>query len=115
MKTTSLALLAFVVALAGCASDVANRYYSAVQYPPKQQSEVQILNKRPARPFTVIADFQSRGEGPGAMQAKAAAVGADAVIITPLGGAYNRGDEWAGADSMSDTYSHLVGTAIKYQ
>lgn len=115
MKWLSLALFASTIAMAGCASDVANRYYSVAQYPPKQQSEVQILNSRPARPFVIIADFQSRGESPEAMQAKAAAIGADAVIITPLGGTYYRGDEWAGDDSMSDTYSHLVGTAIKYQ
>ena len=110
-----LCSLVSLLLLAGCASDVANRYYSATKYPPKQQSEVQILHRKPEQPFIVIADFQSRGETPQAIQAKAAAIGADAVIITPLGGAYNPADEWAGSDSMSNTYSHLVGTAIKYQ
>jgi len=115
MKGFRLTLLASLLVMAGCASDVANRYYAPAQYPPKQQSEVQILNSRPARTFVVIADFQSRGESPEAMQAKAAAIGADAVIVTPLGGAYYRGDEWASGDSMANSYSHIVGTAIKYQ
>ena len=115
MNICRLSLFVALLAMAGCASDIANRYYASTQYPPKQQSEVQILNGRPARPFVTIADFQSRGETPEDMQAKAAAIGADAVIITFLGGSYDRGDEWAGSDSMSNTYSHLVGTAIRYQ
>lgn len=115
MKRFRLALIATLLAVTGCTSDVANRYYAPVQYPPRPQAEVQILNSRPALPFVIIADFQARGESAEGMQAQAAAIGADAVIITPLGGASNRSDEWAGNDSMANTYSHLVGTAIKYQ
>jgi len=98
----------------GCASDVANRYYGTAHYPPKPQAEVAILQSKPSRPFTVIADFQSRGETPEDMRLKAAAIGADAVIVTLLGGQYARSDEWAGQDTMSNTYSRIIGTAIKY-
>ena len=99
----------------GCASDVANRYYGAATYPEKLPSEVEILHARPARAFIVIADFQSRGESAEDLQEKAAKIGADAVIVTYLGGNYARSEQWAGKDSMADSYSHIVGTAIKYK
>jgi len=43
--------------LAGCASDVANRYYGTVKYPPKDPAEVQLLRQAPTRDYVVIADF----------------------------------------------------------
>ena len=51
-----------VITFAACASDVANRYYGSVKYPPRPVQEVEVLTKNPSRPYTVIADFQSRGE-----------------------------------------------------
>jgi len=114
MKSRLLVLI-IAVALLGCASDVANRYYGDTRYPPKNVSEVELLSRKPSRPFTVIADFQSRNEGPEDMRAKAAQIGADAVIVSLLGGAYNRGEQWAGSDSMSNTYTHITGTAIVYK
>ena len=81
MKPAKLALL-LVLLMAGCASDVANRYYGTAHYPPKPQSQVEILQRTPSRPFTVIADFQSRGETPEDLQLKASEIGADAVIVT---------------------------------
>jgi len=98
----------------GCASDVANRYYGTVKYPARPVSEVEILHKNPSRSFTVLADFQSRGETPKDMQKKAAAIGADAVIVTILGGLYDTGEQWAGNDSNSHTYSRICASAIKY-
>ncbi|MBE0544652.1 MAG: hypothetical protein IH623_25205 [Verrucomicrobia bacterium] len=114
-KLSSLCLLVLASLLAGCATDVANRYYSAEKYPAKDPKEVELLWERPSREFTVIADFQSRGESPEAVRKKAAQIGADAVIISILGGLYNTSEQWAGSDSQGHTYSRITGTAIKYK
>jgi hypothetical protein len=102
-----------LVILAGCATDVANRYYGTVKYPPRDPAEVQLLRQAPTRDYVVIADFQSRGESPEAIRKKAADIGADAVIIAILGGFYSRDAEWAGSEAT--TYSRITGTAIKYK
>lgn len=47
------------------------------------------------------------------MQKKAAEIGADAVICTPIGGLRSYKDEWASQDT-SQTYYRLAGTAIIY-
>lgn len=96
-----------------CASDVANRYYGTVKYPPKDPADVQLLRQSPTKDYVVIADFQSRGESPEAIRKKAADVGADAVIISILGGRYSRSEEWAGSEAT--TYSRITGTAIRYK
>jgi uncharacterized protein YbjQ (UPF0145 family) len=49
------------------------------------------------------------------MRRKAAQIGADAVIVSTLGGLYAIGEEWAGSDSHGHTYSRITGTAIKYR
>jgi hypothetical protein len=103
------------VLLAGCASDVANRYYASTNYPPKDPKEVAILRTAPSRPYEVIADFQSRGESPKSVAKKAAKIGADAVIIATLGGYYELGTQWASQDNQSHTYTRIVGTAIRYK
>lgn len=100
--------------LAGCASDVANRYYGSAKYQPKLVSEVELLWKKPTRQFTVIADFQSRGETPDDMRKKAASIGADAVIVSILGGHYSKDEQWAGEDRHNNTYTRITGTAIKF-
>ena len=97
----------------GCASDVANRLYSS--HPAKPVSQVTILKSAPTRAYEVIADFQSRGEDAESIRKKAAKIGADAVIVTYLGGYYDLGTEWAGKDPHSNTYSRIVGTAIIYK
>jgi hypothetical protein len=117
--STSRAILAAACVLglilaSGCASDVANRYYSTTQYPPKNPREVQILSTTPNRPFEVIADFQSRGESAESIRKKAAKIGADAVIIAILGGRYSTREEWAENDRHEGTYSRITGTAIRY-
>ena len=106
--------LVFTVSLilAGCASDVANRYYVEERYPAKSPSEVELLWKSPGRSFVVIADFQSRGESPEDMREKAAKIGADAVIVALLGGDAT-GSQWATSESRS--YSRITGTAIKFK
>jgi hypothetical protein len=100
--------------LAGCASDVANRYYSEVKYPARPYKQVEVLTNAPARPYVVIADFQGRDESAKALRKQAAKIGADAIIISYIGGAYNSRDQWAGQDSERNTYSHIIGTALKY-
>ena len=108
-------LLLFVIFISACAIDAANRYYGTVRYKPKDPQEVEILWKKPNRDFVVIADFQSRGESPEAIRKKAAQIGADAVIVSILGGFYSYDEQWAGNDRYSDTYSRITGTAIKYK
>ncbi len=122
VRTSSHALVNFpracglsaALLLSGCAMDVANRYYAAERFPAKDVSQVELLFRAPSRKFTAIADFQSRGESPESMRKRAAGIGADAVIVTPLGGLYAPSEQWAGNDRMSRTYSRIVGTAIKY-
>lgn len=98
----------------GCASDVANRYYAEQKFAATPVSEVQILWQAPSRPYKVIADFQSRGESPKDLQRKAADIGADAVIVSLLGGNYSLSEQWASEDRHSKTYSRITGTAIRY-
>jgi hypothetical protein len=108
-------LLIFALLLCGCAQDVANRYYASQQYPPKPAKEVELLFRAPSRPYTVIADLQSRNESPEGMRKRAAKIGADAIIVSPVGGLYSLNEEWAGSDIMSNSYSRLIGSAIKYK
>ncbi len=100
--------------LPSCASDVANRYYGSEHYPPKKSSEVAVLYKNPTRPYEVIADFQAHDAGEAAMRRQAARIGADAVIVSRLGGRYS--GNWADEKNWSNgTYSRVTGTAIKYK
>jgi len=104
-----------IIALSACATDVANRYYASTTYPPKQPEQVGILRQSPSCPYEVIADFQSRGDSVKSVRNKAAKIGADAVIISTLGGYYERAEEWASSDAQSNTYSRICGTAIRYK
>lgn len=114
----------FLLCEIGCVSDEANRYYLKEKLPPKNVKDVEILREKPQRPYIEIADFQaSNGSflffvfpvSPKRMQKMAAEIGADAVIIVPTGGWYSRDEVWAGKDAHSNSYSGLVGTAIKYK
>lgn len=111
----SLSLSLCGLLIGSCVSDVANRYYGAVRYSPKPAQEVEVLRKRPDRDFIVIADFQSRGESIEDMREKGARIGADAVIVSILGGYYDRNEQWAGEDRYRNTYSRIAATAIKYK
>ncbi len=121
MKMTRLRFLLVGAALlvGGCATDVANRYYATERYPEKAVQNVELLNSKPSRQFVVIADFQSRGETAERLREKAAKIGADAVIVTVVGGVYHRGEQWAGDDAYKgrthDFAGHIVGTAIVYK
>ena len=112
----SLLLLLVAGCLAGCASDVANRYYASEKYPAKPVDQVEVLQQEPSRPYDVIADFQSRGEDAQDMRRKAARIGADAVIVTRLGGVYGNGEQWSEERQFTrKSYSRITGTAIRYR
>lgn len=108
------ALLITALFMTGCAHDVANRYYVSEHYEAKNPSEVELLWRAPNRSYIVIADFQARGESPEDFRNKAAAIGADAIIVTTLGGDAKQ-DAWASTNTVSDTYTRIVGSAIKYK
>jgi hypothetical protein len=111
----ALCWLCLCLLAAGCASDVANRYYVSEKFPEREVKDVELLRARPTREYVVIADFQSRGESPESIRKKAAKVGADAVIISLLGGQYSLSEQWAGDGRRSDTYTRITGTAIRYK
>jgi hypothetical protein len=117
MKTIQVQALALVlmILVGGCARDVASRYYVSERYAAKDPKDVELFFRAPSRAFTVIADLQSRNESPEAMKKRAAKLGADAIIVSPLGGFYRLNEEWAESDRMANTYSRLVGCAIKYK
>jgi hypothetical protein len=98
-----------------CSSDVANRYYLKEHFPPKDTKDVQILLKKPDKEYVVIADFQARHETQEKMRERAAEIGADAVIVTILGGYYSRDEEWAEVKSDTGHYTRIIGTAIKFK
>src|ERR1700712_5769558 len=106
--------LAFALLGGGCASDVANRYYASERLAPRPITEVQVLWGKPTQPFSVLADFQSRGESPDDMRKKGADIGADAVIVSLLGGQYSKSEEGADKDRYSTTYSRITATAIRF-
>jgi Na+-transporting methylmalonyl-CoA/oxaloacetate decarboxylase gamma subunit len=109
-----ITFLIFLCCEIGCVSDEANRYYLSEKLPPKKIKEVEVLREKPQRPFVVVADFQAIDASFKYMRKRAAQVGADAVIIVPVGGSYSEKEVWAGEDRYSDTYSRLTATAIKY-
>jgi len=110
-----IAFILFVcLFLTGCATGEANRYYLKEKLPAKNIKEVEVLREAPTRPYIVIADFQAFVTIKH-MQKRAAEIGADAVIVTPTGGRYSESEIWAGNDRYSNTYTRLIGTAIKYK
>ena len=121
---TQLLIILVSLLLSACASDVANRYYIAERYASRPVDEVDLLTSEPDEPYIVVADFQMRGESAKGMKKRAADIGADAVIVTILGGYYSSNEEWAGQDyykgkiennEIVGTYTRIVGTAIKYK
>ena len=119
-KLRTISVLVFLLCGSGCISDEANRYYLKEKLPPKNINDVAILREKPQKPYIVIADFQASNGSwgkvtPEHMQKRAAEVGADAVIVVPVGGWYSQKEVWAGKDQHSSSYSRLLGTAIKYK
>lgn len=99
----------------GCASDQAARYYSGSRFDARSPEDVQIIWSKPNRPFEVIADFQARNTNAKYMQKQAAKIGADAVIVSKLGGYRSSSDQWAGEDKLAKSFSRITGTAIRYK
>ncbi len=115
-KIVVAALFCGSIALtSACMSDEANRYYGQITYPPKSVEEVEVLQHEPSRPFVVIADFQARNATVKHMRKRAAEIGADAVIVVPVGGRYSEAEVWADTDRYATTYTRLLGTAIRYR
>ncbi|MBN1392619.1 MAG: hypothetical protein JW947_07430 [Sedimentisphaerales bacterium] len=123
-KAGIIIVFVFLFCESGCVSDEANRYYLKEKLPPKNINDVAILRDKPQRPYTVIADFQAKNGTflffvtpvePKHMQKLAAEVGADAVIIVYTGGWYSWDETRAGGESQSNSYTGMVGTAIKYK
>ena len=108
-------MIALPMALSSCISDEAARYYLKEKYPPKAPKEVEVLRTEPTKAYVVMADFQARGASVNDMRDKAAAIGADAVIVSTLGGFRATQDEWASDNTYSDAYSRITGTAILYK
>ncbi|MCF7909972.1 MAG: hypothetical protein K9L58_05610 [Candidatus Omnitrophica bacterium] len=114
MKRFIIFILLIPFFLIGCIS-AANRYYLQEKLPAKDLKDVEVLRKEPTRSYIVIADLQATGATTKYMRKQAAGIGADAVIVTPAGGWYSRSESWAGKDEYSNTYSTLIGVAIKYK
>ena len=114
-KFTMISIIVLLIFEIGCISDEANRYYLKERLPAKDINEVEVLRTEPQQPYIVIADFQARNSSIKHVRKRAADIGADAVIVVPLGGSYSRNEIWADQDRYSSTYSRLAGTAIKYK
>lgn len=115
MKRSSWATVLMTTFVAGCASDEAARYYAKEKYPARSPEDVAVLSAPPSRANEILADFQARGASVQYMREKAARIGADAVIITVLGGYAALNQEWASDDSYATTYSRITATAIKFK
>jgi hypothetical protein len=114
-KLKLVGIFVFLFFEIGCVSDEANRYYLREKLSPKKINEVEVLREEPQRPYIIVADFQAVNASFKHMQKRAAEIGADAVIVVPVGGWYSTNEIWAGKDKHSNSYSRLIGTAIKYK
>ena len=116
-KTLPCVLGLACLLLSGCVSDFAARYYAENKYPEVEPSRVAVLRDAPSRPFIVLADLQARGSGATDefMREQAAQIGADAVIVSRVGGTRAHGDIWASDDSLKSTYTRVTATAIKFK
>jgi len=114
-RINRFAVASLLLAIAGCVSDEAHRYYATERFTSRSEKEVEVLKTAPSRSYDVIADFQARGASVEYMRRKAAEIGADAVIVGTFGGYRAKSDDWASEDKYGDTYSRITGTAIKYR
>ena len=46
---------------------------------------------------------------------RSAEIGADAIIVVPVGGWYAENEVWADKDRHSDSYTRLIATALKFK
>lgn len=112
VRSACLALI--VTATASCATDVANRYYADKRYPATTLESVEVLTAPPSRPYVVIADFQARNASVKSMRRQAAKIGADAIIVSGLGGYVSVHSEWADDRDYPRHAARVFATAIKY-
>ncbi len=115
-KFTMISIIVLLIFEIGCVSrDEANRYYLKETLPAKEIDDVEVLKAEPQQPYIVIADFQAHNSSIEHMRERAAEIGADAVIVVPLGGWYSEDEIWADKDRHSNSYSRITATAIKYK
>jgi len=114
-KLKKVTILALLLSEIGCVSNEAGRYYLKEKLPTRKTREVEVLREAPQKAYVVIADFQARDATVAHMRKRAAQIGADAVIVVPVGGWYSEGEVWAQSDRYSNTYTRLIATAIKYK
>ncbi|MEI8195109.1 MAG: hypothetical protein WCI73_04290 [Phycisphaerae bacterium] len=101
--------------LASCASDQAARYFADEHYPARPDDQVQVLQAAPAQPYKLVAELQARNMWTSEIRHWAAQLGADAVIVTRLGGDRAKSDVWAAEDTAgTSAASRVTGIAIKY-
>lgn len=115
MKHIKVLVLLACLALTGCVTNEANRYYLQEKLPAKDIKEVEVLSVAPSRPYIVIADLQASGASFEYLQKRSAEIGADAVIVTCTGGAYSTSETWAEEDRYSNNCTGFIGSAIKYK
>jgi hypothetical protein len=109
-----MVFLAAACSITACVSDQAYRVYE--EYPPRAMEEVEILSRDPQRSYEVLGDFQDRPGSSSAlkkMRKAAAAIGADALIVTYLGG-HHTASPYAGRGEQV-TYTRIFATAIRYK
>jgi hypothetical protein len=88
MHTLRILMIVVLLALSACATVNTQvvELASGQKYPPKSPGEVEVFLQKPTRPYSEIALIESRGESEAAMlndaRAKAAQLGADAIIRT---------------------------------
>ena len=109
----SAVLLGTALCLTACISDEAHRLY-VDGLAPKSPDDVKILYDNPSRSYRVIADLQARNATSDYMRKEAAKIGADAVLISYVGGMRDPDDKWAD-EATSESYVRIAGTAIVFE
>jgi len=85
------------------------------RFAPRDPQEVELLWDKPQEDYVVIGHFHSRGDSPKSIRKRAARIGADAVIVTPLAGESVKVDTPSRMPQLSRPYSRIVGEAIRYK
>jgi len=121
-KLINICSIAMAPLLLACAPrDEAYRYYLDERFPAREPEEVAILSSKPAREFTVMADFQALGGSNERFQEAAAEIGADAIIVTRVSRLHSGTQKWAGDEEYSSDNKFIpdgvrvVVTAIRYR
>ena len=91
------------------------RYGLSQPFAPRDPQEVEVLWEKPAEAYTVIGHFRSRGNNPKSLQKRAAKIGANAVIVTPLDVVSAKTDRQYRMPQPSFSHPRIAGEAIRYE